>query len=119
MSLKEARTLAKKMINYSLLKKAKDVCLLNMSRLSSMADFFIICHGDSDVQVKAIVDSIMEGMESEGVKAWHREGYSYLNWVLLDYVDVVVHVFQKEARKFYGLERLWGDAEIEKFGTEE
>ena len=119
MSINEAHALAKKMIYYSLIKKAKDICLLNMSRLSSMADFFIICHGESDVQVKAIVDSIMEGMESEGVKAWHREGYSFLNWVLLDYVDVVVHVFQKEARKFYRLERLWGDAEIEKFGYEE
>lgn len=119
MSINEAHALAERMITYSLVKKAKDVCLLNMSRLSSMADFFIICHGESDVQVKAIVDNIMEGMEKEGVKAWHREGYSFLSWVLLDYVDVVVHVFRKEAREFYGLERLWGDAEIEKFGIEE
>ena len=87
--------------------------MVDLRRLSSVTDYFVICHGDSDVQVKAISDAIVEGMEREGVRVWHREGYEYRNWVLLDYVDVVVHIFQKETRRFYGLERLWGDAVLE------
>ncbi len=107
--------LARRIVEYSLTKKAQDVCLMDLRGLSSMTDHFIICHGESDVQVKAIADAIVEGMGKEGVKVWHIEGYEYLNWVLLDYVDVVVHIFRKEARKFYNLERLWGDAKMEVF----
>ena len=107
--------LARKIVEYSLTKKAQDVCLMDLRGLSNMTDHFVICHGESDVQVKAIADAIIEGLEKEGIKVWHTEGYEYLNWVLLDYVDVVVHVFRKEARKFYNLERLWGDAKMETF----
>jgi ribosome-associated protein len=106
------------MAGYSLTKKAMDVRLLELGSVSSMTDYFVICHGESDNQVKAIADAIMEGMESEGVRVWHREGYDYLHWVLLDYVDVVVHVFNKEMRDFYGLERLWGDAKMENLRDE-
>lgn len=96
-----------------LTKKAVDVCTLDLRGLTSMTDFFVICHGDSDAQVKAIADAVIEGMRKEGGAVWHCEGYEHLNWVLLDYVDVVVHVFRKEARAFYNLERLWGDAPSE------
>lgn len=109
----ESYTLAKLIAEYSLTKKARDVKLLNLKDLTSVTDFFVVCHADSDVQVKAIADAVVEGTRNEGMKPWHREGYAHLNWVLLDYVDVVVHVFQEEARAFYGLERLWGDADIE------
>ncbi len=111
----DSYALAKRVVAYTQTKKAQDVCLMDLKDLSGMTDYFVICHGESDVQVKAIADAVVEGLEKEGVRVWHREGYEYLNWVLLDYVDVVVHVFQKDVRQFYGLERLWGDAEMETF----
>ena len=85
---------------------------MDLRKLTDMADFFIVCSADSDVQVKAIADAIMEGTESDGASVWHHEGLSQQQWVLLDYVDVVVHIFRKELRRFYGLEKLWGDAVI-------
>lgn len=106
--------LARRVAELSLTKKAEDVCLMDLRGLSSVTDFFVVCHGESDVQVKAVANAIVEGLSGEGVKPWHKEGYEYLNWVLLDFVDVVVHVFLKEARDFYGLERLWGDAKVER-----
>lgn len=96
----------------ALSKKAEDVAILDLRGLTDIADFFVICTGDSDTQIRAIADAIVEGLEEKQVKAWHIEGYSALNWVLIDYVDIVVHIFQRETREFYGLERLWGDAKI-------
>ena len=107
--------LAKRIAEFSLSKKAQEVILLDLKKLSSVCDYFILCHGDSDVQVKAISNAIEDGLRKEGVKFWHREGFDSLRWVLLDYVDVVVHIFQKEARQFYRLENLWGDARVENF----
>jgi ribosome-associated protein len=69
-------------------------------------------------QVKAICDQIKDGLEQEQVKVWHIEGYSNLQWVLMDYVDVVVHIFLPELREFYGLERLWGDAILTEIDAE-
>ena len=79
-----------------------------------MTDFFVVCSADSDKQVKAVADAVVDGLEEEGVRVWHNEGVSQLRWVLLDYVDVVVHIFQRQVRDFYNLERLWGDAKIER-----
>ncbi len=79
-----------------------------------MTDFFVVCSADSDKQVKAVADAVVDGLEEEGVRIWHNEGVSQLRWVLLDYVDVVVHIFQRQVRGFYNLERLWGDAKIER-----
>ncbi|NVM00894.1 MAG: ribosome silencing factor [Candidatus Helarchaeota archaeon] len=110
--MKRSNTLAKKIANLSLSKKAEDVIILDVRELTTITDFFVICSGNSDKQVKAIVDVIIEELEKFGVKPWHKEGYQYLNWVLLDYIDVVVHIFQKDTREYYSLERLWGDAEI-------
>ena len=112
------KTLAKKIAQLALTKKADQVTLLDLRKLTDMTDFFIICSADSDVQVKAIADAVTEGTEKLGVGAWHREGLSQRQWVLLDYVDVVVHIFRKEVRKFYGLEKLWGDAKMETFEDE-
>ena len=95
-------------------KKAYDVLLIDLRKLAAFADFFVICSADSNVQVKAIADDVDKSLNDEGVKCWHREGYQALNWVLLDYVDVIVHVFKKDAREFYNLEKLWGDAQFER-----
>lgn len=93
-------------------KKGYDVKILDLQEVSSIADFFIICSADSDTQVKAIADEIDKTLRKEGIKCYHREGYEVLRWVLLDYFDVVVHIFHKEAREFYNLEKLWGDAPV-------
>ncbi|MBI1804003.1 MAG: ribosome silencing factor [Ignavibacteriae bacterium] len=107
------KTLAKKIAHLALTKKAHKITILDLRKLTDMTDFFVICSADSDIQVKAIADTITDGTEMIGVSAWHREGISQRQWVLLDYVDVVVHIFHREARRFYGLEKLWGDAKIE------
>lgn len=104
--------LAHKISAIALTKKAEDVNILNLKDLTSVTDYFVIASGASDTQVKAIIDAIADELEPE-VKPWHREGYENLRWVLLDYVDVVVHVFQRQVREYYDLERLWADAEIE------
>lgn len=93
--------------------------MMDLRKLTTMTDFFVLCTGASDTQVKAIVDHVEESMKSKNVRAWNKEGYGSLKWVLLDYVDVVVHVFQRETREFYGLESFWGDAEIESIDDDE
>lgn len=94
----------------ALSKKAEDVQVLDLTSLAAVCDYFVICHGDSDVQVKAIADAILEGLDREGSRVWHLEGYAARTWILLDYVDVVVHIFHRETRQFYRLEDLWADA---------
>ena len=93
-------------------KKGFDITILNLQGLTAMADYFIICSADANVQVKAISDEVDKKLRKEGIKCYHKEGYNSLNWVLLDYFDVVVHIFKKDSREFYNLEKLWGDAEI-------
>ena len=101
----------------TLTKKANDVVVMDLRKLSAVADFFVICSADSDVQVKAIADAVEEGMEERGVSSWHREAGS-LNWFVLDYVDVVLHVFHKNTRSYYSLEKLWGDARIKRMSED-
>ncbi len=113
MSKTSSHELAEHIAALALSKKAQDVVLMDMRAVSGFADYFVICHGDSDVQVKAISRAIRDGMREVGVQAWHEEGRQSLRWMLLDYVDVVAHIFRKESREFYSLERLWGDAGIE------
>lgn len=108
-----SKTLAKKIAKLTLAKKAYDIVILDLRKLTSITDYFVICSADSDTQVKAVADAVMEGLEKVGIRVWHNEGYVHRNWILLDYVDVVTHVFHKDIRKFYNLERLWGDAEFE------
>lgn len=93
-------------------KKARDVIILDMRKISDIADFFMICSGSSTRQVKAISDHIVEKLEKSGQKVWHVEGHHHALWVLLDCGDVVVHIFEGRTREFYNLERLWGDAPI-------
>jgi len=108
----EAKDLASLIAKLSLEKKAQDVVILNLMELTTITDYFVICSAGSDVQVKAITDFITEQLKAQNIKVWHTEGYSSLKWVLLDLVDVVIHIFQPETRQYYNLEKLWGDAEI-------
>jgi len=110
----DSKIFTKKITDIIFNKKGFDVVVINLKELASFADYFVICSADSDVQVKAIADDVDKTLRDEGIKCWHREGYQALSWVLLDYVDVVVHIFKKESRLFYNLEKLWGDAEIDK-----
>ena len=93
-------------------KKAEQVVILDLREITSITDYFVICSGDSEVQIKAICDHITEQLEQKDIKIWHVEGYQSLNWVLMDLVDVVIHIFKPEVRDYYALERLWGDAKI-------
>jgi len=93
-------------------KKGSNVKVIELKTVSSVADYFILCSADSDTQVQAIAYNIDKSLRDEGIKLWHKEGTTALQWVLLDYVDIVIHVFQKDIRAFYNLEKLWGDAPI-------
>ena len=107
--------LLKQILSLALDKKAGRVVVFDVRGLSSLTDFFIICHGDSEPQVKAIVDNIRKGTRS---KPRHLEGYEIQNWILLDYFDIVVHVFKKDERDYYELERLWADAPVKEINDE-
>jgi ribosome-associated protein len=107
------RTLAKKIAQLTLTKKAANVIILDLRKITDIADFFVVCSADSDTQVKAVADAVTEGTEKLGMPVWRSEGMSQRQWVLLDYVDVVAHIFHRDARRFYGLEKLWGDAKSE------
>ncbi|MGI6576067.1 MAG: ribosome silencing factor [bacterium] len=91
-------------------KKAKDVIILDIQSLSPLCDYFVIASGGSRVQVKAIAEAIEEKLALRGIKVEHREGNDKSGWILLDYGDIVVHIFHDQQRAFYDLERLWGDA---------
>lgn len=90
--------------------KAHDVTVLDLRGISTATDYFLVASGNSDVQVKAIAEHVMEELKKEGTRAAHVEGLRGGRWVLLDYIDFVVHVFHPQARAFYQLENLWGDA---------
>ena len=91
-------------------KKALDLLVLDLRGLTTIADYFVICSGTSSTQVGAIADGVAEAMAREGIDTSHIEGGSEASWVLMDLGDVVVHIFDEQARAYYGLERLWGDA---------
>lgn len=99
-------------------RKGRDVVLLDLRELTSATDWFVLASGESDVQVRAIAERIEKRLrEEQGVEPWHVEGLKHGRWVLLDYVDFVVHVFHHDARLYYQLERLWADAPSEEFDT--
>jgi ribosome-associated protein len=95
-------------------KKAKNITIINLSGIeNSVADFFVICDADSKTHVEAIADSLDEVVEkTTGERPFHAEGFENAEWILMDYINVVAHVFQKETRDYYNLEALWADAEI-------
>lgn len=91
-------------------RKANNIVVLDVRGLSSVTDFFIICSGNSDTHAEGIAGLIEEKLDEHDVKLWHREGGRKASWILLDYIDAIVHIFTENAREFYDLERLWGDA---------
>jgi ribosome-associated protein len=97
-------------------RKAADIVILDLRSVkNAITDFFVICSGNSDTQIEAIADSVEEEIKKNlNERCWHREGRQVREWVLIDYVNVVVHVFRKDRREFYDLENLWGDAVITK-----
>ena len=114
----DPRILAELMANAALEKKAEDIKILDLTGITDIADHFVIITGNGSLHVKAIADHIRDGINTSS-KPWHIEGYDTLKWVLLDYVDVVIHIFEKETRDYYDIERLWADAEITTISDEE
>jgi ribosome-associated protein len=107
----EGLALAQEAVRLALEKKAGDPVLLDLRELAAVSDYFVIVSGSSEVQVKAIVDHIEDSLRAQkDLKPWHVEGREGRHWMLLDYIDVVVHVFHEKTREYYLLERLWGDA---------
>lgn len=101
-------------------KKGHDIKILDLRKLSGgIADCFLICSADSERQVKAIADEVDDQLHAQGIRCFHKEGYETMNWILLDYFDVVVHVFRAESRTYYNLEKLWGDAPMIKVEDKE
>jgi len=101
-------------------KKGKGIISLNLTKLpNSVSNYFIICHGNTKIQVEAIAEAIEENVRQKiADKPWHKEGLENAEWILLDYVDVVVHIFQESTRSFYNLEKLWADAEMKEYESE-
>jgi ribosome-associated protein len=102
--------LALRAAHAALKKKAVDLLVLDLSGLTVIADYFVICTGESTTQVKALAESVEKECAVKGVRLLGMEGLDYGHWVLLDYGDVIVHVFERETREYYGLEKLWMDA---------
>ena len=103
---------AQRISEFMLEKKALDIKVIDVRKITTLTDFFVICTSESQPQTRAITDHINEQLQKDGIKAWHIEGYEYLDWVLMDYINIVVHVFSRESRDYYELERLWADGYI-------
>ncbi|MGE8078219.1 ribosome silencing factor [Peribacillus loiseleuriae] len=99
-------------------KRAEDILALNMKGISLIADYFLICHGNSDKQVQAIAREMKEKAEENGIQVRRMEGFDEAKWILVDLGDVIAHVFHRDERGYYNLERLWGDAPIENLQSE-
>jgi ribosome-associated protein len=108
----EALALARRIVDLAADKKASDIVLLEIGRLTTLADYFVICSGASERQLGAIVDGIAEGLREGGVRPIGREGSSTAHWLLIDYGSVIVHVMAPPEREYYQLERLWADAPL-------
>jgi len=94
-------------------KKAEGIMIFDLQKLTDATDYFVMVSGDSETQVRAIADHVTEQMAARArLKPWHVEGYAHGSWILLDYIDFVLHIFEKDTRAYYQLERLWGDAEV-------
>lgn len=92
-------------------KKAVDIKVIKIEKLTVLAEYFVICNGTSSTQIKALADEVEFKLGEERINVLHREGYNAGNWILLDYGSVIIHVFHKDTREFYSLERLWADGE--------
>jgi ribosome-associated protein len=105
-----SQELARAAANLALTKKAFDVAIMDMRGLSAATDFFVLASAATDIQARAVVRAVEDGLRARGHRPYHLEGLENARWVLIDYVDVVVHVMQPRVRDYYGLEELWADA---------
>lgn len=112
-------TTARKVAGFAYEKKAVDLMVMDLRKVTDMTSFFVLCTGESGPQVRAIADNVLEQARKAGIEIYHVEGYDAQRWVLIDMIDIVVHVFQPDVRRYYQLERLWGDAPVERIGEEE
>lgn len=109
----DSRSLVELVIEGMKEKKAQDITIMDVSDLTTLTDYFVVCSGTSDTQIKAIADSVEEEVQKHtGEKPWKKEGIQARNWIILDFINIVVHVMSKEKREFYSIERVWNDARI-------
>lgn len=107
------RATARKVAEFALEKKAVEITVMDVRKVTDVTRFFVVCSGQSAPQVRAIADHVIDCCREAGLEIYHVEGYDSLRWVLIDLVDIVVHIFQPDVRRYYQLERLWGDAPAE------
>ena len=112
--VENSQQIANQIANLMVDKKALDIQILDVRGLTTLTDFFIICTSESQPQSRAICNHIEDVMLKEGIKPWHKEGFEKLDWVLIDFVNIVAQIFSRESREYYDFERLWGDAKITK-----
>jgi len=105
-----SQALAREAAGLALTKKAFDVTVMDMRGLSAATDFFVLASAATDIQARAVVRAVEDGLRARGHKPYHVEGLEHARWILMDYVDLVVHVMQPRVRDYYGLEELWADA---------
>jgi ribosome-associated protein len=110
----DSKKLTKTIVRLAWDKKGKNIVIMDLRKLMSVTDYFVLVSGESDIHVKALANHIEKELKRKNVKLWHKEGYQQLKWVLMDYVDIIVHIFRPDVREFYGLEKLWADAKISK-----
>ncbi|MBI4497078.1 MAG: ribosome silencing factor [Chloroflexi bacterium] len=106
----ETADIARKVVEVAAEKQAADIVMLDLRGVCSFADYFVICSGTSPRQIRTITEEVEQSLKTEGVRLHHREGSEDTGWVLMDFGDVVVHVFYPREREYYGLERLWRQA---------
>ena len=106
-----AKKLLKQIVSLSDDKKAENIVAMDVSNITSLSEYFVVCSASNLIQVKAIADNIRDNIEEN---PWRTEGYENGTWIILDYVDIVVHIFLDETRQYYDLERIWFDAKVVK-----
>mgnify|MGYP001170590735 FL=1 len=112
MNEKEIKNTVDKIVDLMQDKKVKDITVLNVKKLTSLTDYFILCTSESTPQTKAVMDHVYKNMREEGFRPNNLEDTKSLEWVAMDYFNIVIHIFNEETRNYYQFERLWGDAEI-------
>ena len=108
------KKLLNKIVDCLLDKKAMEINLIDVKKLTSLTDTFIVCSSDSEPQTKAIMNHVTDSLSEDKIKPLHVEGHENLKWVLIDYADIVINIFDRETREYYSIERLWADAKIDK-----
>lgn len=108
------KNITNKIVDCLLEKKALKINVIDVKKLTSLTDTFIVCSSESDPQTKAIMNHITDTLSADKIKPLHVEGHENLKWILIDYADIVINIFNKQTREYYNIERLWGDAKITK-----